>query len=351
MINKIVSRYLESKVPWVTTYHGTAARNVPKILNEGLVAKKPMGGNAAAGVYLTKDVEKAARYAIDGLEKETSVPAIIELRLPPEIVKKIYRDPLDRRENAFDEDSSETYLTEAYNHLKDSVMTILQSFGYDKWSLPREISQHIEETDDGKNIDGLNIYKMLLSFARSNNLNIQQFKQKMFEQIPQGETFDNYFEVSEDGTIHGTEDLYDSYHQQVYPKNILPKYIKAVWLTNVPEGVGTNTTTIKSKLLPHETKRVYDDLQRLVGKYYNSEATVENIDEFIGQLEDVDVFKWYEGVVEELDAMAESGDTSGFSDILLNLEQSVYDEWNEDQYFSEAKFTQVTPQESIKYLG
>src|SRR5260221_120095 len=98
-LTKLAHTYVNAYPRSIVSYHGTDAKFLPSILQVGLRAQKPPGGSDF-GVYLTNDMEKAARYAVEGTWSETNHPCILEVVLTGRNrVKKVYRDTLDREED------------------------------------------------------------------------------------------------------------------------------------------------------------------------------------------------------------------------------------------------------------
>jgi hypothetical protein len=303
--------------PFLVSYHGTDARWLPSIMADGLKAQKP-GGTADKGVYLTNDMEKAARYAVEGTWSESSRPMILEVRLSKQKrVKRVYRDNLDREEsNLFDGDQ---YEDEDLADLERSVKAVLDI----KWgSIPREVGLDFETYGDPSALSGLNLYKPLLAYARKQGWNIQQFKQKLFHHLTPGDTFGPW-EITNDGTLTLDQDAYDGMHQQVYPDNLPPSTIKAVWLSGVPEGTPGERMTIQSKLLPQEVRRIIETFGR-VNTSNIFQYDLSQLERVVDNLEEKDEHGIFTDVVQEMRSAVE-GAPEGDDDALMEAREVVAD--------------------------
>jgi hypothetical protein len=327
----------------ITTYHGTAGENIFSILKEGLKAQKP-DGRFDEGVYFTQDIEKAARYAVEGTGSHN--PVVLEVWISgPKRVRKIYRDPLDRDEDHLYDDVSEDAYSQALYDFESDIEKVLQVS-----SIPREVG--LNNLNDIDSLKGVNIYKLLLDYARSRGMDIREFKKRLFHEMGPGMDYDGWFEIADDGTIIPTEAYFESLHQQIYPKNVPPQAIKSVWVGNVhPDEFSGETLEIKSKLLPQETRSIYEDIRRLVQDYsWEDSLDQTEMDAVVDNFRDADTYSWYEDIWSDLQNYANSGDYEKFKNSLYIVEEAINEDWFNDQYGKSTIFTKMSPQQAATYL-
>ena len=88
MLYYLSHREIEAALSRIVTYHGTNASNLPEILRNGIEARSPQG-RFDKGVYLTMDLETAARYAVEGSGgTREEQPCILEIAISVRMVSK-----------------------------------------------------------------------------------------------------------------------------------------------------------------------------------------------------------------------------------------------------------------------
>ena len=322
------------------------------------------------GVYMTNDMEKAARYAVEGTWGETKHPCILEIVLSGrQRTKKIYRDKLDRDENLLYDDAADVW----ENDVEDLKMDLQRVL--DTSYLPGYLENPLDTYGDPSRLRGTNIYALLLRYARENKLDINEFKKKMFSEIPAGSYYGD-FEIAQDGSIVITTQAYDNMHQQVYPKDIPPSAIKAVWMSKVPESVPGERITVQSKLLPQEVRHYANRVNGIAEEYTDlSEITMHEIGDFIDELEDLNAEWLLKDVLDKLLELqtqakqiwddAEDGEVNRsdseyankMEDIALKVsriaENLMYEsaEWTYDPPGGlTTEFTKMSPQEALSFV-
>ena len=329
----------------LTIYHGTDGRFLPSILEKGLQANRPKGPfTLDKGVYLTGDIEKAARYAIDGIEKTVGIPVILEIVISkPSRIKKIYRDDLDREESIREDND---YEDEDVVYLRRDVEQLIGG----AWNDWRKIGFDWETYGDPAALNGLELYKTLIAYAKNKGLDLQQFKQKMFSIMPPGKTYGKY-EITESGTIKMDTSGVEGMHQAVYPKSLPPSVIKAVWMSNVPEVVKGERISVTQKLLPQESKRIMDDVRNYANNNMGQEHTRDDAKEMMAWLEDMNSGHWFDEDIKALQSIAEgSTEPESMEGILEGLEMWSNENDLEGLTKPGAEFTKMTPQDALKYI-
>ncbi len=329
----------------LTTYHGTDGRFLPKILTEGLRASKPQG-RFDKGVYMTSDLEKAARYAIDGIEKTHGIPVILQINISKDTrIKKIYRDPLDRDEDhLYDEYDNYNKDLQDLNRdinevLKKSMPEI--DFGY---TYPLNLE---DINGDLSKLRGINIYKNIINLARNKGADLNKVKKVLFSIIPPDKNYGNII-VSEDGTIKIDTSEIENMHQQIYPKKLPPSVIKAVWVANVPKQFGGERMDISSKLLPQESRAIFDDIRGLGNKYYwKKEINEDEVEDLINELEDINLGGWFN---DDIASIKSDPSLDNIKEVLTSLEEFENDNALEGLTGKKTEFTKMAPQDALKYI-
>ena len=181
----------------LNTYHGTDGRYLSRILSEGILAQNPQP-NFDKGVYMTSEIEKAARYAVDGIEKNHGIPIILQISISSDKkIKKIYRDTLDRDEShLYDHDEDyDSDLQDLERSVEGVITAILPGIRIDMQDRDRYFD--FSSFGDKSSLRGINIYRNILGFARQKRLDLNKVKQTMFSMIPPGTNFGN-ISVAED---------------------------------------------------------------------------------------------------------------------------------------------------------
>jgi len=331
----------DAKVYSLTTYHGTDARNIQNILEKGLLARKPEG-RFDKGVYLTNDIEKAARYAVEGIAKEGQ-PAILEIMISGgHRVKKIYRDPLDREESIF-EDLVDRY-DEDLRYLERDIDEVFNG----KYIHNKVID--LTTFGDPTSLRGKNIYKAIIDYARKNGLNVEDIKRRMFDRISPNSNYGPWI-ISEDGSVVLDESVYEEMHQQIYPKNLPATTIKAIWLTGIPENVEGERLEIKSKLLPQEAKEIREEVKALAQDvYFMKPEESKKMEAMIEDLEYYNRHHWFDNDIKTLNAYKDANDLEHFKNEFEGISQQMDDEWFDDAYGASTIFVKLTPQDALRYI-
>jgi hypothetical protein len=115
-----------------TLYHGTRINNLPNILNKGLLMATPLWTTGTAinsgvkAVYLTPDIELAARYAVG--QNKDQIPAVLELDISQaKRLAKLAYDPMDREEDAWEQEDGGYGHDDVYS-LKHDIEEFIKPF-------------------------------------------------------------------------------------------------------------------------------------------------------------------------------------------------------------------------------
>jgi hypothetical protein len=283
-ISKLASKFLKlAKAPsGIVTYHGTNARFLNNMLQEGILSKVPPGSyHKDKAVYLTNDISQAARYTL-----KEDLPMILELYLStPKRLKKIKHDLLDR----YDWGDFESEWQEELIYLSKDLSEVLGG-----WE--REIEQALVTDNEIHEIIGMNVYKLILSIARENNLNIQDVKNKL-KKLPKSDPNNFFFYISHDGTLQPTKYYYDWMHQMKYPTTLPPSVIKYVWLPernlkNEHKNNALNANQIYSNYLPGDLDHIRSSIENAFKGIYGTETSEEDKERLLVDLKDInDDFK------------------------------------------------------------
>lgn len=301
-----------SAVYSITTFHGTNAKNLSDIAQKGFIPHVPYGDpHGTKGIYLTNDFETSAYYAA-GSDRNTDYPVVLEIVLSGnKRVKRLQHDDLDREYLAYGYDSEP----------QDPV------WAEDIWRIEKNIrgivpiSLNIDY--DISELDGTNVYKLILNKARENGLNIDKIKQLIKEDLPPQEL--EYIEITEDGTIKLTNAYYDSLHQMVYDQWIPAKAVKFVW---IPEdrvlplfkklAVGSKKSGYK--ILSGELGDMRNDLRSVNAKCWNADS--EKLLELAEEIKEIDRHGLFTKDLSDLEQYAKDGDWEKFRDWI---------EWTENE--------------------
>lgn len=344
--------YKISTVQGLTVYHGTDGTKLESILSQGLKAFKG-DRYQPKSVYLTYDKETAARYAVNHHVSRHELPLILEIYISgAHRVKKLVRDELDRPENAHYEDLSnyESFETEVVRSLEDDIEQVIGTsvtYNFKREYLDLDIA---ELTD----LRGKNIYKILLEWARNNEENIQQFKQKMFTVIPVGKDYENLIEVAGDGTLTLTKAYYESLHQQRYPKDLPTSTIKSIWVSKVPEALaqGREQISIEPKLLAHEVTDTFESVRGTISQYLwkGKVYDQETMQDILETIQDKDPNKLFSDAYVAMEKAIQSDDWMAFKSSLEGIDYTINEGWFDDHHLPAVTFTKFTPEEAIKLV-
>jgi len=347
MLYYLSHREIEAALSRIVTYHGTNASNLPEILRNGIEARSPQG-RFDKGVYLTMDLETAARYAVEGSGgTREEQPCILEIAISrANRIKKLYRDPLDRQEDHSAYEDNDNYDSD----IEELEADLQEVTGLSSYELNKALGIDFENFGDPTKLRGINLYKLLLNYARRKNIDINEFKKKMFQVIPQGNNYGKW-DVAEDGTITINEAVYENMLQKIYPKNLPSKTVQAVWLTNIPDNVPGDRKTIKSKLLPQETKDINDKILRIAREVYGN-MSQDDMNYLVEKIEDMEaVTAEYRDDFPALKQAVIDNDVEKFRGIIEEWQQDVYDKGDEPRYGASTTFVRLSPQDALKYVS
>jgi len=138
-------------------------------------------------------------------------------------------------------------------------------------------------------------------------------------------------------------------HQQIYPKKLPPSVIKAVWVANVPKDMGGERMSITSKLLPQESRFIFEKIQHIVREFMDisERGLVEenDINELIEKLSDIDRGDWFE---DDITTLKNNPDST--LEVLRGLDEFVNEKWFDGLSGKGAEFTKLSPQQALQYI-
>lgn len=336
----------------ITMFHGTDAKKLKSIFDTGLNAFKPNIYNVKA-VYLTADMETAARYAVNRHSNKHEYPVVLEIQISSnKRIKKLQRDLQDRYESAYDSDYSPE--DEAIRYLKNDISEV---FG-GSW-LPNGFGSYFDTmVTDLAEIKGKNIYKAIIQFGVDNAYNKQELKKKIFEVMPPGTKYAEFMEIASDGTIVLTDVYYESVHQLTYPKDLPPSTIKSVYIANIPPEIVSGSigqVKLKQKLLAPEVKYIDDDMLSCIRKYLFKNPADDKVQEImadaIEDLRDIDVHSIYADDYRQLEEISESGDWDSFKEMLEYIERNIHDDFGNEKTLDAGTFYKFTPDQAKNIIS
>lgn len=288
----------------ITVFHGTGLKNIPNILEKGLLAQAPIGTNNK-GVFLTGDIETAAYYTW-----HFDKPIILEVKITThKRLKKIVHDPLDRDSDAYDEWDHYDF-EEDLEELDSIIKKVLEinNISY--------LGISLSEIED---IRGINIYKYILSYARANDLDINKIKNNIKEYLPPGQLTE-YIEIAQDGTIILSQDAYQSMHQIMYPKNLPSATIKAVWIPEShlkPESLDKSLDQKRfgKRILPGDIKKLNNLILNL--HFSADHNTIDDASSILDNIKDKDVFNIFDDLIKDLESAINDEDLEEIENILM----------------------------------
>lgn len=253
-----------AKAIGITTYHGGDASRLPSILEKGMLAKVPVGApHAPKGVYVTNNVEAAARYC-----RDFDKPVILEIYISsPKRVNKLKQDPLDLDESLHENYDSEPFFYEDVRRIEDGINNIFNISG---WNCPIKLPDEIEK------FRGFSLYRAIKDYAKSIGANLEEVKKKIQEFLPPQEL--EYLNISNSGDVSLLPSVYDTFHQMYYPKDLPAKTIKAVWIpkNKLKEGItGEEEKSFGRRLIPADIKAIERVTDNFKNHYYNDEESID----------------------------------------------------------------------------
>jgi hypothetical protein len=332
----------------ITMFHGTDAKKLQLILsdakeNSGLMAFKP--SDNIKGVYLTPDMQTAARYAVNHHSNKHEYPVVLEIQLSSKKrVKKLLRDTMDRSETAYEQEVSQE--TESLRYLENDIAEVFGKEYFAPSGFDRYFDTRIQDLTELK---GKNVYKAIIQYGIDNGFDKNELKKMIFKVMPPGTDYDGLMEIANDGTITLTESYYRSAHQLIYPNNLPSATIKSIYISNIPEEIAksaTGSVSLKQKMLPHEIKGLKDELTRCIGKYVwknpSEDDAHEVMEKAIENLKDIDIIGLYSDAWLDLEKILQNGDWESFKELLLGIEDDINRSYGDDEEIEAGKFYKFT---------
>lgn len=270
-----LENFLAKEAYKIQLFHGTPITNLKSILSKGLINQ----------IYLTPEIERAARYAVG--PRRNNIPAILEVVLTkPKRLKNLYWDPLDREEDIGD-NYNDSYgpFFDTLQELNDNIEFFFKD--YLNINIPDKLKALLTlSNEQGLHLlDGFPIYKSLLYFAQKSINNDKQFrrnKNQILGEIksifPIGNSITN-LNITPSGTFRLSPDYFKLLKQIHYQKNLIPpSAIKAVWVrvSDFPNISSDVVKTFGIEMLPHEkeedylkTRNILDDLSYNIEYEFN----------------------------------------------------------------------------------
>lgn len=290
-------------------YHGTSLQNLPNLLRTGIEMRKPIASHATFAVYLTPNIELAARYSIGEMnDRKKQIPAILEINLSPtpQLIRKMAYDNFDRPENAWDFDQSETADREAVRDIETAIQTLVKrivpSSGYFYFDLDKFANNGKE---DLFKFNGLNLYQIaynaIAEVYHSNFIDKKRILSFIKQAFPPG-NFNDFFQITPSGTLRVTPKYLTFYNQYQYHHKVPPQAIKFVWVRkdDFPNIKGIEEKKIGIEELPDESK---DRLEKLQSLLYDLHSFINDAlyDEYFDEIDfDKDLDR-YSSEISELD--------------------------------------------------
>jgi len=305
-IDKFASLFLKlAKTVGITTFHGTAAENIPSIVDRGLLAKNPADApHASKAVYLTNNFETAARYCGD-----YDKPIVLEIYISsPKRVNKLQQDPEDMDESLYENYGSETFYSEDIKYLEDKIKEIFDLGEYS--SCPIDLPNEIE------GFRGFDLYGAIKSKARDYDMNLEEVKVNMKELLPPQDL--DYLKISESGRISLLPSVYGMFHQMYYRKDLPAAAIKAVWIpkSKLKEGIadGKEEKSFGRRLVPADIRALQNIINIFVRDFWDgSSIELGDMEDVIEELDDTDTFglfkesnKWGPSFIDQLKSMRDA---------------------------------------------
>lgn len=353
----ILRKTILARFDSILLYHGTDAYNVESILRQGL---KPRGSVGNLGwdkntlvdvrnnsVFLTADIEKAARYSFG--EEKDQVPAILEIRISGRHAQKLKYDPLDRNDAAWEIDDEGGTDFEALVILEDIASDAIRNItGHKPHFSVRGLPQFHEVED----LDGVNVYKVLpqaiLKVLDSNWITRKDVVRAIQDALKkwgrankrtpgqyQSISIHPYLDVRRDGTIKMSKDWMETREQLFYQKGLPPSTIKGVWFREIDfRSSGINQMKVDEKSfgvrrLPYEVVEDHQTSIEITNKiirkeYYTVDMLYRNSEDFLvvsDHLENMGLERWEE--VDHLQTLTREEIEEDFESLIDTLAESA----------------------------
>lgn len=301
-----------------TFYHGTPAENVSKILIKGLKPHLPQY-NAEQAIYLTPDIQLAAKYAVGAHNKIT--PAILEINLSQtKRLRTLSQDPLDQSDDAWGTEGEKPD-AEGFFEVQRDVENFIKKYIPNYWiKLPdylREFGTHA--------LNGFNVYRFILGVLTKALPSFGAIKQQIKTHLQQQFAPGNYsedLEITPSGTFRVKPSFYNKWEQLKYPKDVPPAAIKYIWVrkSDFPKARGKKQE-FGIKYLPWQAKDIPDNLINLY------ESLADDIDKLASEIndDDFDAEWWIKQLQKYVERIVENDSNNEFKDDIEAIIQSLYD--------------------------
>jgi hypothetical protein len=268
--------FLNEAVNQITLYHGTTYENLYDILDQGF-----KGGRShdieLPKIYLTPQIELAARYGMINDSFDEEPPVILEISISKNRrIKKLKHDPNDQHDDAWYD--SEAFLNSneiiELHRLEKQMSDILAEFSVDvSYGLfPDKIEQ----------LDGINIFKLVRNILPK-VVDFNQVKDKLNKTIMLRDF--SYFDIMEDGTIKLKEQWYYSREQlyqadKLHFSTIKYFYVREADFPETNENLIVDRAAFGFKMFPQETREYLDGIIEILEIMISDEKDVfEELDE------------------------------------------------------------------------
>jgi hypothetical protein len=156
------------------TYHGTDLSKLPSIIKNGLQQ------SSDKKLYLTNNLETAARYSLGHNAEDHQSPCVLEIYISKQKrINKLKRDDLDREESI-----REDYGMPSFSGVEDFELALNHHFdkmfgkSHHYWSNIFEDKYRLDSTDP-LSYNGANIYEFALNIGLKLGENANELKEKI----------------------------------------------------------------------------------------------------------------------------------------------------------------------------
>lgn len=296
---------LEALEYYTLMYHGTGVSNLPGIMQKGLQLNVPRTttGVKTPAIYLTPNIELAARYAMGGLSTAplNRIPVVLEIKLfGKKRHNKMVSDPLDRADNAWQdhfEYSKDERLEDLERDIVNFVNNIAKRYKFGNVNLTMMPKSFPDEIEGLHRFPLYNyIHSIIAKLSGKLYPSIRgDISKYILQYFPPDETYaDGEVAINNSGTLYLTPEFWQNQHQNVYSRIIPPKAIKAVWVrkSDFP-NVSGEEKDFGHEILPSEvvdefeyTKKKLEDVGEKAKKIvYGYEE--EDKDYYVDELEEL----------------------------------------------------------------
>lgn len=280
----------------ITFFHGTSCSFLDGIYDKGLLPTKPVPYQPKA-VFLTNNIQKAAHYAF-GFED----PCVLEINISSsKRLNKVFEDNLDKDTDKYDSDEIYNLLDEDIRKIEYDCRDILKNIGLPQYRF----------RIDKDNILKTNIFKEIINFIRSNDLDLQSKNNLIYLAKSKFHLLQNYefVEIAQDGTIVPMDNFYESLHQAYYENKIPVSAIKFVW---IPANLVKDEVKQKSLEIKHFGTQV------LPSDLGNFNALIQSWQSKTYKLNDSNFEDYKKRIIDDLDDFNKIGLGSDFVNDISN---------------------------------